>query len=164
MNTQSIHCQHSQERRVSCGFSLVEVVIALGILSFALMGIVGLLPAGLSQFRQAIDISTQSQIAQALIAELQREDYSAIQSGTFYFDSEGRSLATADREQYAYTATATVLGDSGLDGLMAPTWSDHLSSIKAVKISIVSRRDPATPYTTTTYVAQGVWLENRRRG
>ena len=36
--------------------------MAFGIMSFALMGIVKLLPAGLSQFREAIDITVPSQI------------------------------------------------------------------------------------------------------
>lgn len=141
-----------------CGFSLVEVVMALGIMSFALMGIVGLLPAGLSQFRQAIDITIQSQIAQELVSELQRADYSDIKSGTFFFDSEGAPLASADSDRYAYTASIAVLGDSELDGLISPTWTDPqglrpLSSIKAVTISIANRRTSGTPYTTTTYVA-----------
>jgi len=39
--------------RVSPAFSLVEVVIALGIISFALVALLGLLPAGLSAQKQA---------------------------------------------------------------------------------------------------------------
>ena len=132
--------------------------MALGIMSFALMGIVGLLPAGLSQFRQAIDITIQSQIAQELVSELQRADYADIKSGTFFFDSEGSPLTTTDTDQYAYAASIAVLGESELDGLIAPTWTDPqglkpLSGIKAVKISIANRRTSGTPYTTTTYVA-----------
>lgn len=132
--------------------------MALGIMSFALMGIVGLLPAGLSQFRQAIDITIQSQIAQELVSELQRADYADIKSGTFFFDSEGSPLAAAENDQHAYTASIAVLGDNKLDGLIAPTWTDPqgkrpLSSLKAVTISIANRRTSGTPYTTTTYVA-----------
>ena len=41
-------------------------------MSFALMGIVGLLPAGLSQFRQAVDVTMKAQISQELTASVQR--------------------------------------------------------------------------------------------
>jgi uncharacterized protein (TIGR02598 family) len=140
------------------GFSLVEVVMALGIMSFALMGIVGLLPAGLSQFREAIDITVQSQIAQELVSELQRTDYTAIQSGSYFYDSEGGNLPGPDDAQFTYTATISVLGDGERDRLIAPTWTDPqggpaLSGVKAVTISISSRRNSGAPHKITTYVA-----------
>ena len=60
------------------GFSLVEVVLAVGVIAFAFVAILGLLPAGLTQFRQAIDNSVTSQIAQRIIMEAQQTDFDVL--------------------------------------------------------------------------------------
>lgn len=57
------------------GFSLVEVVLAVGVVAFAFVAILGLIPAGLTQFRQAIDTSVCAQIAQRVIMDAQQTDY-----------------------------------------------------------------------------------------
>lgn len=60
------------------GFSLVEVVLAVGVISFAFVAILGLLPAGLHQFRQAMDTSVTAQIAQRIIQDAQQTDFDII--------------------------------------------------------------------------------------
>ena len=37
------------------GFSLVEVIVALGIVAFAFVGLLGIIPSGLNTFRQSVD-------------------------------------------------------------------------------------------------------------
>jgi len=147
------------------GFSLVEVVMALGIMSFALMGLVGLLPAGLSQFRQAIDLTVKAQIAQELISMVQRTDYADLaalgtsgQPAVYYYDSEGAKLTGADEAYYAYVARTQLASDGDLRQLLAPTWSaaangKPLNNVSAVRIEIVSRTAPDRPYTCISYVA-----------
>ncbi|MGB8356459.1 MAG: Verru_Chthon cassette protein B [Chthoniobacteraceae bacterium] len=58
------------------GFSLIEVVMALGIVSFAFVAIFGLLPIGLTSFRNAMDASIGSQIVQQVVTDVQQEDFS----------------------------------------------------------------------------------------
>jgi len=65
-------------RRRQSGFSLVEVVLAVGVISFAFVAIMGLLPAGLQQFRQATDNSVCAQIAQRVIQDAQLTDFSIL--------------------------------------------------------------------------------------
>jgi len=65
-------------RRRQSGFSLVEVVLAVGVIAFAFVAIMGLLPAGLQQFRQAVDNSVCTQIAQRVIQDAQLTDYSTL--------------------------------------------------------------------------------------
>ena len=60
------------------GFSLVEVVLAVGIIAFAFVAILGLLPAGLHQFRQAMDTSISAQIAQRVIEDAQQTDFDTL--------------------------------------------------------------------------------------
>jgi len=59
-------------------FSLVEVVIAVGVVAFAFVAILGLIPAGMSQFRQATDTSVCAQIAQRIINECQETDFTTL--------------------------------------------------------------------------------------
>jgi uncharacterized protein (TIGR02598 family) len=68
----------SLARQRRSGFSLVEVVLAVGVISFAFVAILGLLPAGLSQFRQAMDNSIASQIAQRIIMDAQQSDFDVL--------------------------------------------------------------------------------------
>jgi uncharacterized protein (TIGR02598 family) len=60
------------------GFSLVEVVLAVGVVAFAFVGILGLLPAGMHQFRGAIDDTVCSEIAHQVIADAQQTDFDTL--------------------------------------------------------------------------------------
>lgn len=61
--------------RCDQGFSLVEVTLSLGIISFAFLSIFMLIPTGLNTFREATDASIGSQIAQRVIGDAQQTDY-----------------------------------------------------------------------------------------
>ncbi len=84
-------------RRFSAqAFSLIEVALAIGLLSFALVAVFGLIPAGMSTFRKAMDVSVGSQIAQRVINDAQQSDWAElIKSGataTRYFDDQGAEV------------------------------------------------------------------------
>jgi len=57
-------------------FSLVEVVLAIGIMAFGLIVIIGLLPMGLKSNRDSAEESQAVNIMQAVIADRQSTDYS----------------------------------------------------------------------------------------
>ena len=67
--------------RSTAGFSLVEVVLAVGVVAFAFVAILGLIPAGMTQFRQAIDTTVCAQIAQRVIGDAQQMDYDVLIDG-----------------------------------------------------------------------------------
>jgi len=50
----------------------------VGVIAFAFVAILGLLPAGLTQFRQAMDTSVASQIAQRIIMDAQLSDFDVL--------------------------------------------------------------------------------------
>jgi type II secretory pathway pseudopilin PulG len=66
------------QRRQAQAFSLVEVVLAIGVVSFAFVAILGLLPAGMTQFRQAVDTTVCAQIAQRVIGDAQQMDFDVL--------------------------------------------------------------------------------------
>ena len=57
-------------RRPDIGFSLVEVVIALGIVSFAVLAIVGMMPMALKSAQESMRETDSTLIAQRIFSEL----------------------------------------------------------------------------------------------
>lgn len=88
-------------------FSLVEVVLALGIVSFGLVSILGLIPVGLGNFREARKFAIEAGIAQRLAADLRLAEDSGREASTgrFYFDQEG-SPASADTARFVAEISA----------------------------------------------------------
>jgi uncharacterized protein (TIGR02598 family) len=99
--------QPSDRSAQRAGFTLVEVTLALGIVAFAFMALLALLPAGNIAYRRAIDLATCGQIAQRIISDCQNADFDVLTeaktSGEFipghtltltprYFDEQGREI------------------------------------------------------------------------
>ncbi len=108
----------SRARSRSSGqaFSLVEVVLAIGVASFTLLGMVALLPIGLKTAKEAADATTQSQIVQYCRNQLELTPFANLStawtSQTLYFDNQGLPTTSTDAEQI-YTVKFNV-GNVGL--------------------------------------------------
>ncbi len=94
------------------GFSLIEVTLALGIVSFALITILGVMPVGLNSLRDAVDETTESQIIRQIGAEATLLPFASIQTEmegkTYYFDDEGQPQQSSDQNT-RYTASVSVV-------------------------------------------------------
>lgn len=100
-------------------FSLVEVTLALGIMSFALVGLIGLLPVGLSTFRSAMDNSISTQISQRLLNEAGQTDFDqllATPQTVRYFDDQGNELTAANKARAIYHTNLVVAPATALPG------------------------------------------------
>jgi uncharacterized protein (TIGR02598 family) len=96
--------------RIRRGFTLVEVTISLGIVAFAMVSLVGMLPAGLSNFRGAMSQTVEAQIVQALSEDIVLTDFSHLQKFTgqkFTYDNRGVATLPSDG-MTLYTATVTL--------------------------------------------------------
>lgn len=77
------------------GFSLVEVTLAIGIISFALIAILATIPVGLSTISDAGQSSARAEIIRTIHSELKGTSYREVEeyfaSSRFpaYFNSEG---------------------------------------------------------------------------
>jgi len=79
------------------GFSLVEIVLAIGITSFALIATLGLLPVGLNTLRESSTQTAAANISQYIRGELQQISFNPgtsfnvqnLNSATYYFTREG---------------------------------------------------------------------------
>lgn len=97
----------------SRAFSLVECIIALGIVSFSLVGLLGMMAGGYGGMQRSINSSTQAQIIQSLAAEIQMLDFSVLIDGktTYrqgfprYYDNEGQQQDSNAKANYAVTVS-----------------------------------------------------------
>ncbi|MCX6857422.1 MAG: Verru_Chthon cassette protein B [Verrucomicrobia bacterium] len=85
----------------SGGFSLIEVLIAVGIGVVAVTTLFALLPAGLSSFRESMNISVTSQIGQRLLKEASQSDFAVLTAEPLtkpwrYYDDGGVELPSAE--------------------------------------------------------------------
>jgi uncharacterized protein (TIGR02598 family) len=90
---------HRRLRRYDSGFSLVEVVIAVGIVAFAFIPMLGLVPMGLNTSRQAIDTTIEAQIIQQMAGQAQQTVFSQLgtltSSSVTCFDANGNVTSPA---------------------------------------------------------------------
>lgn len=121
----------SSSFRTQAGFTLTEVCMALGIVSFAFVSLVGLLPAGMNMFRHSMDASIGSQIMQRVVNEAQQTDFETLVGGVSpppvhelfplrYFDDEGNEILTGDTSKSIYHVHAVVKSSTVLPGQTAP--------------------------------------------
>ena len=88
-------------------FSLVEVTLALGIISFGLIAIIGLVPKGLGIVKESADEAAALNILAAVSSDLQcvgsnttesasyKIPVDSVNSGKGYFDSDGNWLGNS---------------------------------------------------------------------
>ena len=95
------------------GFTLVEVVLALGVASFGLISMMGLLTVGLKTAHDAMSATTETEIAQQMANQLQIANYSNIKTQTtpthYYFTQEGLQTNAANAVYFAKIAPPTAL-------------------------------------------------------
>lgn len=93
----------------AAGFSLVEFVLAIGVVSFAFVGVVGLMPNGLKTCQRAIELNVEAQISQRIASQMQLSPYASLKSNLAstsfpqYFDDEGMALSGPQGSVYTVT-------------------------------------------------------------
>jgi uncharacterized protein (TIGR02598 family) len=97
-------------RRASAAFSLIEVVLALGVLAFSLVAILGVFPTGYAANRSSITDTRAAQIAQAIVATIdgQCSTFANVNCYGATLDLTALSAAAADAKTLyvSYPSTA----------------------------------------------------------
>ena len=81
------------------GFSLVEVTLALGIISFAMVTLIGLLPVSYTSFRASARSVTSTQLAQRIFAEMQQTDFANLSPTNTFHDVQGAEVGQSDSKK-----------------------------------------------------------------
>lgn len=110
---------------VSRAFSLVEVVLALGVASFAMLSVLGLMPVALSSAGDALETSRVANIIQVVGSDLTQQGHSQLKSAAQperFFDYEG--VETQASEDPHFRVNVVVDDQFFVPGADAP--SSHL--------------------------------------
>lgn len=138
----------------SVSFSLIEVVIALGVASFCLIAVFGLLPVGVQTNQNAISQTAAVGIACAVIADMRATPKMASTSAQFgvtfgtartlYFDNEGGfSISSNGTSRYQLNITFPPNADL-----------PYAATFAELKVSWPARADPAKAMgSTETFAA-----------
>lgn len=136
-------------KRGQKAFSMVEMALAMGVVSFAMISLLGLLPVGLSIARDTIDITVQSQVTQLISNQVQLTDYKNIgdwNGQQLYFNGQG--LPEEDESKGVFKA---VLGIQGMDNSVVGVVSTDAGC--TVLVSITNIKRPQSTCTTSFIVA-----------
>ena len=145
-------------------FSLMEVVFATGLCTYALLVIVSLLPVGLGSIQKANQQMTQTEIFNQIWSEVNTTPYGNISSysrlmpGITYYDSNGTETNQA-------SAVFTVVCSQPPMTLSTASGGSYATNeLTAVKVQIGYHVDPTSVTATDGRVASRTFLVARRDG
>lgn len=127
------------------GFSLAESLIAISIVSFTLLTIIGLMPAGLDNLKKAEDRAARARIVSSIVAELEAKDWSVLTasgenySRTLHYDRNG--VSTDKELEQIYAARYRLRQAEELPGAAGP--SDFL---RRLEVNVSDRPLAAQPF------------------
>lgn len=109
--------------------------MALGLVSFAVLSVMGLLPVGLSNLRHSMDQTVEAQIVQSIAAQSVVAQFSDLATGVpQYFDDEGQPTEAGPDARYTANVTVTPPTYPG-----SSNNGDIGSSLATVRIRLDSR-------------------------
>ena len=124
----------NQKRRGIRGFSLAEMLLALGLLSVGLLALIGVLTGGLHLMSKSEEITSATQVARSVIERIKDMEPAAVpENGTFggsnLANSSGFPPAPFPTTQsngrtYDLTVTTTRVGPHTVSLEVTVTWED----------------------------------------
>lgn len=120
------------------GFSLVEVVLALGVASFALMTMFGTMAVGLTAIKDASDDTLHAQIMAQVASTVQQTPFNTLESfvssdGTVYFDQSGQKVDSAGQSIYRANLDFEAGSEATYPG--APAGLNASANVVAITVS-----------------------------
>ncbi len=113
------------------GFSLVEVVLAVGIMALGIVTILGLLPHGLEMSRKTANEQAETRIVDNIVGELQASDWDTLGgvltagSALFQYDDQGLRLSSTQQQLTTYVARVRLENPSERDDGTVLTGKDN---------------------------------------
>jgi len=136
--------------RGTAGFSLIEAVLAVGIVAVAFVPLLGLMPIGLNTSRQAIDTTVEAEIVQQMTSQAQETNFSALtglnSSSVVCFDGNGNittSAAALYKAGFSVPTTPANPASSSMPGGTVLPNGTTTYQLATVSIYIVSTRTPS---------------------
>lgn len=99
-------------RRRHGGFTLAEVMIAMGIVATVMVALLGMIPLGVRSVREATNLTLSGRIAQEVISNVQQSNWSDLDNSfdnkVFPFDNDGFLIRTGDDKNRVQSYEARV--------------------------------------------------------
>lgn len=138
-------------RKNEQGFTLLEVLVTLGILSVGLLGLIGMQLATVRGTQNAVETTLAVNLTASALDDLMLVDYSTITSTSIpgfprKFDKQGIELATSGGTEYfTVTANYVTAKTTYTDVRVTTTWRNELSASKTRSVNLIGRiRMPGT--------------------
>ena len=125
-------------------FSLVEVVIAIGIVSFAVVAILGLIPTGLNTLKDSTGETVRAQIVRSIAASALTANFSQLTTNN-YFDSDGQAADSNTYPRYAVNSTLSAPSFPGSAN------GNFTSAFTALNVEIVFKAGTAATGITNNF-------------
>jgi len=144
---------------------MIELVLSIGVMSFAFVGLLALLPAGMTTFGKAIDTSVGLQISQRVVDEALLSDFNTFLSkaqAVRYFDDQANELPDTKGAIYYVNvrtqAAVTVPGATDANSNLAEITGQIATNPAGKKLALDSSNlwlcDPTVPMTAySTFLA-----------
>lgn len=143
-------------KKTQKGFSLVEVVLAVGIMAMGVVTILGLLPHGMEMSRKTANEQAETRIVEQLVGEMQSADWTTmgglIGGGSeikAYFDDQGLRLLNAESSVgsgLVYMARVLIVNNSEIDqGAPLPGKNNNAvnnKNLRRVTIEVAATQNP----------------------
>jgi len=125
------------------GFSLIECVIALGLLAFALVAMIGLLPIGLAQFKASKEETVQVEILKFIDTQVQQTEFADLpklaidlQAKPLAFNEEGFPVESGSIDRLYVTETSVSVGGVALPAGAGLAAESSLAGLARVDVTI----------------------------
>lgn len=127
-------------------FSLVEVAMALGIASFVLISLLGLMTVSLNAGKRAYEDTSVAAIAQTVASEVRTNSFSSLFAQSFdrYFAYDGVPLPSADGAYYRCSVSTMVHSSPELPEAMR-------KAANAVRLRLTFFCPPSNPSTNEIF-------------
>lgn len=144
-------------RSAAGGFSLVEVMLALGVISFAIVSLLGLLTVSSASSRYSEEDTAIAAIARQVDTELRNTLTANLPTAgaTWYFDNDGKHLLSAGDSipiDAIYRCEISLTGDPTYDSTTATNGSATNLYRLQLLVSYAARRKTTDPQ--KSYVLQ----------
>jgi uncharacterized protein (TIGR02598 family) len=135
--------------RTRSGFSLVEVVLAVGIMGLGVVTILGLLPHGLELSRKTFNEQAHTRIVDSIASDLQGASWADMAGATraggikFFFDDQG--LRQESSTNATFVARAQMVNEAELTiGMPMPGNANSLQpnpNLRRIRIDVATSQD-----------------------
>ncbi len=122
----------------------------MGLVSFAAIAILGLLPVGLASLRQSMNQTVEAQIVRSIGAEAVTGNFTEL-ARTNYYDLEGQLLKPPTKA--SYTAIVTTNAPVFPGSTLSPTMPNSLTALR-IELEFKANPDSTNRGTTNIYSIQ----------